>query len=144
MKPEFDTPAVVVDLDMVETNIHRMMELMARFPHISVHPHLKTPKSPEFAKMLLDRGARGICVAKVSEAEVFSAAGITDILITTEIAGKTKIARLLKLRSACPGLKVVVDNLAVATQLNDACAENPSNQLQAVLERRLSALKPKA
>lgn len=131
---EFDTPAVVVDLNAVETNIARLMNSMSRFSGVSVRPHLKTAKSPEFAKMLLDKGAKGICVAKVSEAEVFAAAGITDILITTEIAGKTKISRLMQLHSICPDLKVVVDNLQVAQQLNDACIRTLRDHLKVFID----------
>jgi D-serine deaminase-like pyridoxal phosphate-dependent protein len=50
-------------------------------------PHLKTAKSPEVAQLLLNAGAVGVCVAKLSEAEVMLAGGINDVLITTEIAG---------------------------------------------------------
>ncbi|MDZ4835750.1 MAG: DSD1 family PLP-dependent enzyme [Candidatus Melainabacteria bacterium] len=117
---EIDTPYVVVDLDDVEFNISRLMKRIAKFPNVSVRPHLKTAKSPVFAKMLLENGASGICVAKLSEAEIFAADGIDDILITTEIAGEVKIARLMKLLKTHPNIRVVVDNCNVVRQLNIA------------------------
>lgn len=117
---EIDTPYVVVDLDDVEDNIKSLMKKFERFPSISVRPHLKTAKSPAFAKMLLDHGARGICVAKISEAEIFAAHGIEDILITTEIAGEVKIARLMNLVREHPEIRIVVDNCNVVKQLNIA------------------------
>jgi D-serine deaminase-like pyridoxal phosphate-dependent protein len=46
------------------------------------------------ARLLLNAGAVGICVAKLSEAEVMLAAGIDDVLITTELAGPIKVLRL--------------------------------------------------
>ena len=81
-----DTPALLVDLAAADRNIERMLRHF-RGGDVSVRPHLKTVKSPAFARRLLDAGARGVCVAKLSEAEVMAAAGIEDILITTELAG---------------------------------------------------------
>ena len=46
---------------------------------IRVRPHAKTHKSPMVARWQIDRGAIGICCAKLGEAEVFAAAGFTDI-----------------------------------------------------------------
>jgi D-serine deaminase-like pyridoxal phosphate-dependent protein len=117
---EIDTPFVVVDLDDVENNIDNLMRRFEKFPNLSIRPHLKTAKSPIFARMLLERGAAGICVAKVSEAEVFAAQGIEDILITTEIAGDVKIARLLNLVKEHAKIRIVVDNCNVVKQLNYA------------------------
>lgn len=117
---EIDTPYVVVDLNDVESNIDALMKRFDRFSDVSVRPHLKTAKSPAFAKMLLDHGAKGICVAKISEAEIFAEHGIDDILITTEIAGSVKIERLMNLVRKHPNIRIVVDNLNVVKQLNIA------------------------
>ena len=70
-----DTPAMLVDVEAMDRNVARFM---ARFRggSVSVRPHLKTVKSPLLARRLLDAGARGVCVAKLSEAEVMAAAGI--------------------------------------------------------------------
>lgn len=114
-----DTPAMLVDVALMEENIAR---LMARFQqtHVGVRPHLKTAKNPDLARRLLAAGAIGCCVAKVSEAEVMAQAGIEDLLITTEIVGTPKIARLLALVREHPRIKVVVDSLAGAQALNQA------------------------
>lgn len=117
---EIDTPHVVVDLNDVEDNIRTLMKRFERFPLISIRPHLKTAKSPAFAKMLIEHGAKGICVAKISEAEIFAAHGIEDILITTEMAGEVKIARLMNLVKDHPDIRIVVDNCNVVRQLNIA------------------------
>jgi len=117
-----DTPVMLVDLDLMENNI---ASLMARFrgSGVRVRPHLKTIKSPELAQVLLAAGASGGCVAKVSEAEVMAQGGIEDLLITTEIVGKPKLARLVALVQGHPRIKVVVDSLTGAQALGQAMSE---------------------
>ncbi len=104
-----DTPCLIVDMDLVDKNLNT---LFSKFNGrgVNVRPHLKTVKSPEFAKLLIREGAIGVCVAKVAEAEVMADAGIEDILITTEIVGAPKLARLAKLISSHQQVKVVVDS----------------------------------
>ena len=84
-----------------------------------VRPHAKTHKSPVIARMQLDRGAIGLCCAKLGEAEVLADAGIGRLLITTEIAGEPKIARLVALRRRVE-VMVAVDDMVVARALSDA------------------------
>ena len=114
-----DTPSILIDLPAMEANIARLMERLAASGK-KVRPHLKTVKSPHLAQKLLDAGATGCCVAKVSEAEVMAQAGISDLLITSEVAGEVKIERLLNLASHYPDVKVVVDSEAGAIALNSA------------------------
>lgn len=104
-----DTPALIIDLDVVDRNIEAMF---ANFKNKSVfiRPHLKTAKSPVFAKKLIEMGATGICVAKLSEAEVMAQNGVSDILITTEIIGKAKMEKLFDLLKEHPGVRLVVDS----------------------------------
>ncbi len=117
-----DTPAMIVDLTLMEQNISRLMERF-RGKKVHIRPHLKTVKSPELAQRLLAAGAIGGCVAKVSEAEVMGQGGIEDLLITTEIVGKPKLARLVALVQQHPRIKVVVDSLVGARELNEAMRE---------------------
>jgi len=114
-----DTPAMIIDLPLMEANIAKLMSVF-RGRDVSVRPHLKTVKSPELAHILLQAGAIGGCVAKVSEAEVMARAGIEDLLITSEIVGKPKLARLVSLVQAYPKVKVVVDSLTGVQVLNQA------------------------
>jgi len=117
-----DTPAMLVDLPAADRNIERMLGRF-RGTAIGVRPHLKTVKSPEFARRLLAAGAAGVCVAKLSEAEVMAAAGIEDILITTELAGAPKLERLVRLLGRQPRVRLVVDSLEGAAALQNALAE---------------------
>jgi D-serine deaminase-like pyridoxal phosphate-dependent protein len=126
---ELDTPCLTVDLDVFESNLQLCMHRLAG---VRVRPHLKTAKSPEVAQLLLNAGAVGICVAKLSEAEVMLAAGIDDILITTELAGPIKARRLAQLISRWPHARVcvVVDSWAGASAINAALP----HQLETLIE----------
>jgi len=126
---ELDTPCLTVDLDVFESNLQLCMHRLAG---VRVRPHLKTAKSPEVAQLLLNAGAVGICVAKLSEAEVMLAAGIDDILITTELAGTIKARRLAQLISRWPHacVCVVVDSWAGASAINAALP----HQLETLIE----------
>ena len=83
---DLDTPALVVDLDILESNITRMMGTF-REHGIGWRPHTKAIKIPALAHKLIVAGAHGVTVAKLSEAEVMAAAGIQDILITGPVVG---------------------------------------------------------
>jgi D-serine deaminase-like pyridoxal phosphate-dependent protein len=106
---ELDTPCLTVDLDVFDRNVR---SCLSRLAGVDVRPHLKTAKSPEVARLLLDAGAVGVCVAKLSEAEVMLAGGIEDVLITTEIAGTVKVRRLAGLVADWPAarVRIVVDS----------------------------------
>ncbi|MGL4439634.1 MAG: D-TA family PLP-dependent enzyme [Bosea sp. (in: a-proteobacteria)] len=90
---QFGSPAVVVDLDVVEANIARV-QAACDAAGVANRPHIKTHKSPLIAAMQRDAGARGITCQKLGEAEVMASGGIDDILISYNILGEDKVARL--------------------------------------------------
>jgi D-serine deaminase-like pyridoxal phosphate-dependent protein len=114
---EVDTPALLLDLDRVERNLDLMAALIAATP-VKLRPHAKTHKTARIARMQLERGAIGICCAKLGEAEVLADGGIGDILITTEIVGAQKIRRLMAL-AARTNVTIVVDDPQAAAALSD-------------------------
>jgi D-serine deaminase-like pyridoxal phosphate-dependent protein len=89
-----DTPAVVIDLDVVERNARRLGDALAA-RGIALRPHVKTHKSVALARLQLDAGARGLTVGNLGEAEVFAAAGLHDLFIAYPVwAEGPKAARL--------------------------------------------------
>ncbi|MBL6945797.1 MAG: alanine racemase, partial [Rhodospirillales bacterium] len=114
---EIDTPAVIVDLDVTESNIRRFQEYCDR-NDLHLRPHIKTHKIPAIAAAQVTAGAVGINCQKISEAEVMADAGITDILITYNILGAEKLARLHRVAERCD-LTVTVDNAHVVKGLSD-------------------------
>ncbi len=103
---DLDTPALIVDLDILEGNIERMAGTFREYG-VGWRPHTKAIKIPAIAHKLLAAGAHGVTVAKLSEAEVMAAAGIRDILITGPVVGPKKVARLACLASYADPIAVV-------------------------------------
>ena len=121
-----DTPAVLVDLDIAEKNIRDFQHYCDQH-NLRLRPHIKTHKLPALAEYQLAQGAIGITCQKVSEAEAMVRGGeMKDILITYNIIGAEKIARLRAL-STRVSLSVVADNQQVIQGLSAgfADAEHP-------------------
>jgi D-serine deaminase-like pyridoxal phosphate-dependent protein len=91
---DLDTPALLVDLDILDQNIATMKRVIIDEAGVKWRPHTKAIKTPAIAHKLLRAGAHGITCAKLSEAEVMASAGIRDILIANQIVGASKLARL--------------------------------------------------
>src|SRR5437879_5101906 len=117
-KAAVDTPALLVDLNVLNPNIVRMADCFRRHG-VNWRPHTKGIKVPQIAQWLIDAGAIGITCAKLGEAEVMAAAGIKDILIANQIVGAQKIARLTELRRCCDVI-VTVDSADNVAALSDA------------------------
>lgn len=117
------TPALVIDFDVMERNIARMA-VHAKKHGIALRPHAKTHKSIEIARRQIAAGALGQCCAKLGEAEALAEGGIDSILLTSPVVTDAGIDRLMKLNARMTNLMVVCDNLGVAGQLNAAAKES--------------------
>ncbi|WP_249898830.1 alanine racemase [Paenibacillus sp. PK3_47] len=115
--PELQTPAPIIDLDILEKNINRMAGRL-QAAGISHRPHIKSHKSAQIARMQLDAGAAGITVAKLAEAEVFAAAGVEPILIAYPVIGADKLERYARLHLEHK-LLTTVDSLTCAAGLSE-------------------------
>lgn len=118
-KHDLPTPSLLLDLDAFEKNLARMAA-HAKAANIALRPHAKTHKCVEVAKRQLAAGALGVCVATIREAEVMAAAGVGGLLITSELVGRDKIARLLDVTRRQPDTMSAVDHATHARQLSDA------------------------
>jgi D-serine deaminase-like pyridoxal phosphate-dependent protein len=107
-------------MDRVERNIARV-QAACDAAGVANRPHIKTHKSPELAKLQVKAGARGITCQKLGEAEVMADAGIDDILISYNLLGDEKMARLGALRSRID-VTVAADNPVVVADLTKAAA----------------------
>jgi D-serine deaminase-like pyridoxal phosphate-dependent protein len=106
---DLSTPRPVIDEDKLAANIHRVQSYMDEHG-LNFRPHIKTHKIPALAVAQVAAGAKGINCQKVTEAEVFAAAGFEDILITFNILGPQKLDRLGRLNDRISALKVVADS----------------------------------
>ncbi len=130
-RQDLDTPALCLDIEVVEGNIRRMAGCFAGSP-VRLRPHTKTHKSPMLAQMQLAAGAIGVTCAKLGEAEVMAASGIKDILIANEVIGAGKIARLVNL-AAYTEVMVAVDEGGNVAEL-DAAAQAVGVRLRVLIE----------
>lgn len=121
---DIETPAVVVDIDVMRSNSCKMMHAI-NTSKAMLRPHFKSHKCTEIVKFQMANGAKGVTCAKLSEAEVLVKSGaVRDILIANQIVEPTKLARLAKLAKQCE-LTICVDNADNVRALESACsAEN--------------------
>jgi len=128
---DIDTPALIIDLDAFERNIARMAEKVASMDAarratggraLRLRAHAKTHKSPDIAIRQIQAGAVGVCVQKVAEAEALVDGGVTDVLVSNEVVGRSKLARLAALAGRAT-LAVCVDHPDNALALSEAMVQ---------------------
>ena len=117
----YGTPCAVIDMDIVERNIARAQSLCDA-AGVANRPHIKTHKSPLLAKLQIAAGAKGITCQKLGEAEVMANAGITDIIIATNLLGAAKSGTLTALQKRV-SLKVCADNTVSLTEYDKAASQ---------------------
>src|SRR6185312_11309795 len=121
---ELDTPAVVIDLDIMERNLARLAGY-AKSKNIALRPHSKTHKIPDIAKAQIACGACGIVVAKPGEARVMAEGGVDNIMIGYPLVTAAKAqtaAELAREHTIC----VSLDSPEAISALGEAAAKNGS------------------
>jgi len=119
---DIDTPALVVDLAVLQRNIDALQRA-ARRAQLELRPHIKAHKTSEIARMQLAAGAAGITAAKVSEAEAMLPCGAEEVFIANQVVGEAKVARMVELSEGVR-LSAAVDSLAVAQGYSAAFAHS--------------------
>lgn len=115
---EIETPAIVVDLDILESNLQRVAAY-AKTHNLRLRPHTKTHKSPLLGRIQLESGAVGLTVAKVGEAEVMLQSGAPDLLVAYPVIGKAKLRRLMDVAGKT-SVTVALDTVEAAAGLSEA------------------------
>ena len=121
---ELDTPALVVDLDVMGRNIEI---LHSRFnqSEAQIRPYVAAHQCPQIAYFQIEAGNTvgdgGIAVATLGEAEVFTEAGFRNVLIASQIVTRSKIERLCALARS-NAISVAVDSVANVDALSQAAA----------------------
>ncbi|HXJ42422.1 MAG TPA: alanine racemase [Bryobacteraceae bacterium] len=115
---DLDTPALVVDLDIMERNLRRVQDYCTAHG-LNLRPHTKTHKSIGIGRRQLDLGAVGLTVAKPGEAEAMLGAEPRDLLVAYPVIGEAKMRRLASI-AAVTKVTVAIDSLVGAQQLSSA------------------------
>jgi D-serine deaminase-like pyridoxal phosphate-dependent protein len=121
-KWDLDTPALCVDLDVMEKNIAAMQSALKKYG-LPSRPHTKTHKCAAIARYQLATGSIGICCAKLSEAEAMVAHGVDKILLTTANPSASKIRRAMAIRKTHRDFIQAVDEEQNARDLSAAAKE---------------------
>ncbi|HVY04367.1 MAG TPA: DSD1 family PLP-dependent enzyme [Burkholderiales bacterium] len=133
---EVDTPALLLDLDAFESNLDRLDASLAGHK-VRIRPHAKSHKCPEIALRQMARGAIGVCCQKVSEAEAMVEGGIMNVLVSNEVVGAQKVARLATLAQRAR-VSVCVDNAENVAQL-EAAARTAGARIDVLVEVNVGA-----
>ncbi len=131
-RDDLPTPALILEMDAFEENTQKMAAF-AREHHRALRPHAKTHKCPEIALALIKAGAVGACSAKISEAESLADGGVTGLLITSAMVGRTRIERAIRLAKRRPETIFSVDNAQNVEDL-DAAAHDAGIRLNIAID----------
>lgn len=118
---ELETPALLVDLDVLENNLTRMGAYVQQHG-LKLRPHAKTHKSPEIAHMQLASGAWGVTVAKSTEVEVMAGGGIDHLLLAYPAFGRQKLERLTEIVHKGTHLTIAIDDASTLEPIAAAAA----------------------
>jgi D-serine deaminase-like pyridoxal phosphate-dependent protein len=119
---DLDTPAIVIDLDIMERNLDRVASY-SRQHGLRLRPHTKTHKIPALGRKQIELGAVGLTVAKTGEAQVMLAADPPDLLVAYPVIGRAKLERLMQVAERTK-VTVAVDNLTSAGELSAAAVKH--------------------
>jgi len=122
-----ETPAVLLDLSVLERNIKRFQQLADRAGK-TLWPMIKTHKSTEIARMQHDSGAAGFLCGTLDECEVIYENLVhkegrnISIMYAYPVACRPNISRVVKLAKNCD-FYLRIDSSEQAALLNEAAAE---------------------
>src|SRR3954447_19606957 len=118
---DLDTPALVIDLDVMDRNLRRVQDY-ASANGLRLRPHTKTHKIPALGRRQVQLGAAGLTVAKTTEAEVMLQAGSPDLLIAYPVIGRAKLLRVAALARQVR-ITVALDSVQAIESLGQAASE---------------------
>lgn len=128
---DLDTPALLLDVEVSDRNLQVASAFVAD-KHAKLRPHFKNHKCVTLAKRQLAAGnAVGITAAKLGEAEALVSGGIDNVLIANQIAGPTKIGRLVRLAEIAT-VRVAIDSYDHAAMIS--AVADPKNPIGVLIE----------
>jgi D-serine deaminase-like pyridoxal phosphate-dependent protein len=93
---EIETPALLLDLDAMESNLALMAEVCRR-SNKRLRPHFKNHRAPALARRQIASGAAGFTCSRLREVEILVEHGFSSILVANEIVSAGKLYALLEL-----------------------------------------------
>jgi 3-hydroxy-D-aspartate aldolase len=131
-RSDVPTPALLVDIDILDRNIAAMREGAADLG-VKLRPHAKAHKCVEIAQRTVAAGAIGASCATIGEAEAMALGGIPGILVTAPLTSTDALERLRRLLLRGADIAVVADHPASAASLA-AVAEGAGRVLDVMVD----------
>jgi len=128
---EIETPALLLDLDCMESNLTQMASFF-RQTQAKLRPHFKNHRILPLARKQLEAGAIGITCARLRQAELLASHGIKDILVANEIAGDSQIKQFIDISQQADVI-VAVDNEKVIADMA-RLARNRNTQVNVLID----------
>ena len=128
---ELRTPALLLDAERMERNVARGRGAVKRHG-VAFRPHVKTCKSIDVARPMLDAPAGPITVSTLREAEYFLEHGVRDILYAVALT-PAKVKDVVRLKRAGARLAVLVESAQAASAVA-AQARALGDTLDALIE----------
>src|SRR5262245_55027921 len=116
---DIPTPSLVIDAAVLRRNLDKLAGYCKQ-RNIGLRPHTKTHKSRRLSAMQMERGAVGLTVAKVGEAETMADVG-NDILLAYPAVDAVRCERLAAL-SEHATVRVAVDSRTAVESLSHAAS----------------------
>ena len=129
---DLDTPAIVLDLDILENNIRRYAEA-ARQSGKHLWPMVKTHKSLEIARLQAEAGCTGFLCGTLDEAEALAEAGYRHLMYAYPPAGRASVNRVIRLARKTEELILRLDSLEAAAALEEAARESEARKAEALV-----------
>jgi D-serine deaminase-like pyridoxal phosphate-dependent protein len=112
---QLETPALLLDEAIMTRNIERMRN-QARRLGVTLRPHVKTNKSIDVTRCMMETPQGPITVSTLREADYFAAHGVTDILYAVCIA-PNKLDHVMALQDKGVRITLILDSMEAASLL---------------------------
>ena len=118
---DLDTPALVVFPERVKRNIQTAINMVGDVTRL--RPHIKTHKSPDVSKLMIEAGITKFKCATIAEAEILGQCGAKDVLLAYQVVGP-KIKRFIDLIKKYPDTtySCLMDTMSAAAEQSVAFA----------------------
>jgi len=126
------TPSLIVDRQCLIKNIQTMSKFASK-NSINIRPHAKSHKMSRIAKLQLENGAIGICVATLYEAEVMVKNKIKGVLLTTPITNKHDKERLKYIIESSKSFMMIIDNI-ISIKYLESISKNLKNNINLLID----------
>jgi D-serine deaminase-like pyridoxal phosphate-dependent protein len=118
-----DSPALFVIPSRVKENIRAALQMVGDMSRL--RPHVKTNKSADTTRLMMDAGIRKFKCATIAEAEMLGQIGVPDVILAYQPTGP-KLERFVELVKKFPATKYacLTDNLSAAGEQASIFSKN--------------------